>query len=103
MNNPTVTIDGKTYTAPEPKAKLWREIMTIQKSLKNIKDEDLYQTIIKTIVSAFRHPEITTETAEEIDANCLFPLFEGIIKWVNDRVHNYAEKLPNAETPEMGE
>ena len=43
MTRPTMTVAGKTYEMPNPKAGMWRKLMTFDKEQKNIFDEDFIE------------------------------------------------------------
>jgi hypothetical protein len=58
MENPKITLKGKTYTAPPPKVKLWREVTKFKDKFgdKEQGDEEALSEMERLIASAFNHP-----------------------------------------------
>lgn len=78
MKNPKITLKGKTYTAPPPKVKLWREVTKFKDKFgdKEQGDEEALSEMERLIAAAFNHPEISAEVIEEeLDLDEFVPLF----------------------------
>ena len=102
METPTITLKGKTYTAPPPKVKLWREVTRFKEkfSAKEQGDEEALSEMERLIAAAFNHPEITAELIEdELDLDEFVPLFYQIAGWVAEVVSRKMTELPNGIPP----
>jgi hypothetical protein len=69
IENPKITLKGKTYTAPPPKVKLWREVTKFKDKFgdKEQGDEEALSEMECLIAAAFNHPEISAEVIEETE------------------------------------
>jgi hypothetical protein len=100
MEQLTITLNDKTYTAPKPKVKLWRELTKFQemndgKDLNKVLDE-----VLLLISKAFNHPDITPESIEEnMDLDEILPTWYQVVAWVNNAVNSKLQQLPNTHTP----
>lgn len=102
METPTITLKGKTYTAPPPKVKLWREVTRFKEKFsdKEQGDQEALSEMECLIAAAFNHPEITAELIEEeLDLDEFVPLFYQIAGWVAEVVSRKMTELPNAVLP----
>ena len=102
METPTITLKGKTYTAPPPKVKLWREVTRFKDKFgdKEQGDEEALSEMERLIAAAFNHPEITAEVIEEeLDLDEFVPLFYQIAGWVAEAVSRKMTELPNQVPP----
>ena len=102
METPTITLKGKTYTAPPPKVKLWREVTRFKDKFsdKEQGDQEALSEMERLIAAAFNHPEITAELIEEeLDLDEFVPLFYQIAGWVAEVVSRKMTELPNAVPP----
>lgn len=100
--NPTITLKGKTYTAPEPKVKLWREVTKFKDKFNDTAqgDQEALSEMERLIAAAFNHPEISVETIEEeLDLDEFVPLFYQIAGWVAEVVSRKMKELPNGMEP----
>jgi len=100
---PKITLDGKTYTAAKPKAKLWREMIKFNHAFagKDLsKDDQALDQIFTLIAGAIGNPEVTPETIENgLDLDELMPKFAEICEWVARVVGGKSAELPNVQTP----
>lgn len=97
MENPKITLKGKTYTAPSPKVKLWREVTKFKDKFgdKEQGDEEALSEMERLIAAAFNHPEISAEIIEEeLDLDEFVPLFYQIASWVAEAVSRKMTELP---------
>ena len=97
MENPKITLKGKTYTATPPKVKLWREVTKFKDKFgdKEQGDEEALSEMERLIAAAFNHPEITAEVIEEeLDLDEFVPLFYQIAGWVAEAVSRKMAELP---------
>lgn len=102
MENPTITLQGKTYTAPDPKVKLWREVTKFKDKFsdKAQGDQEALSEMERLISAAFNHPEVSVEAIEdELDLDEFVPLFYQIAGWVADVVSRKMKELPNGVEP----
>ena len=102
METPTITLKGKTYTAPAPKVKLWREVTRFKDKFsdKEQGDEEALSEMERLIAAAFNRPEITAEVIEEeLDLDEFVPLFYQIAGWVAEVVSRKMTELPNGIPP----
>ena len=102
METPTITLKGKTYTAPPPKVKLWREVTRFKDKFsdKEQGDEEALSEMERLIAAAFNHPEITAELIEEeLNLDEFVPLFYQIAGWVAEVVSRKMTQLPNVAPP----
>lgn len=103
MKGPQITLNGKTYTAPQPKAFLWREIMKVKNAWDGMTDEERYDTMLTLITKTFRHPDVTVASLDDEDNGLpieeLMPVFWEIMRWVMITVDGLNKKIPNIETP----
>lgn len=98
---PQITIDGITYTAPEPKARLWREFAALDEKRRTAAGENFLETYINIIVFAFQSEKITAEILLDLlDIADVLPLYIEVQNWINGKVVEKLKKIPNAETPE---
>jgi len=102
MSVPKIIINGKTFSAPNPKLKLWRKCLKFTQKysttdkLDQLVDEEVLDDLEQLICDVFNNSEITIETLEEnIDISEFMPLFEGIKTWIENMVNEKAAKLPN--------
>jgi hypothetical protein len=96
----TITLNGKTYTAPKPKVKLWRQIAKFQESSDGKNLVDVFDDVIAMICEVFNNPEITPESIEEnMDLDEILPTWYQVVAWVNNTVNSKLQQLPNAQTP----
>jgi hypothetical protein len=100
---PKIILNGKTYTAIKPKAKLWREIIKFNNTFtaKNLStDENALDQTLKLISDAFKNQEVTPELIEnELDLDELMPKFTEICEWVAKLVAGKSVELPNSPAP----
>ena len=101
--SPKIILNGKTYTAPKPKAKLWREMIKFNNTFKekNIaEDESALDQIYNLISDVFSHQEVTPEAIEDgLDLDELMPKFTEICEWVAQIVAGKSAELPNSQAP----
>lgn len=96
----TITLDGKTYTAPKPKVKLWRQVTKFQEEITSKDTDEFLDGILGLIIDVFNNPEITPEVVEEhMELSELLPLFNSMVEWVNGVVMGRLNQIPNEETP----
>lgn len=102
MENPTITLKGKTYTAPQPKVRLWREVTKFKDKFndKAQDDEAALSEMERLIAAAFNHPDISAQVIEdELDLDEFVPLFYQIAGWVAEVVSRKMKELPNGPEP----
>ena len=102
METPTITLKGKTYTAPPPKVKRWREVTRFKDKFsdKEQGDQEALSEMERLIAAAFNHPEITAQVIEEeLDLDEFVPLFYQIAGWVAEVVSRKMAELPNGIAP----
>ncbi|MEW5952630.1 MAG: hypothetical protein AB1815_02570 [Bacillota bacterium] len=103
MNTPpTITLNGKKYTVPKPKIKLWRNLVRFYESQTKgeLSGEAMLDEMFGIIVLAFGNAEITVELVEEnMDFEELVAVFNYISEYVTNMVNNKAAHVPNAKTP----
>lgn len=97
---PEVTIGNETFTAPEPKAQLWREFAALENERHGMAEEDFLESRVKIIALAFQSKKITTEILlENLNISDVLPLYLEAQAWLYGKVAEKLEKIPNAETP----
>jgi len=102
MENPTIKLKGKTYTAPAPKVKLWREVTKFKEKFSDTAqgDQEALSEMERLIAAAFNNPDITAEVIEEeMDLDEFVPLFYQIAGWVAEVVSRKMRELPNGLEP----
>lgn len=100
--NPTITLKGKTYTAPKPKVKLWREVTKFKDKFsgKAQDDQEALSEMERLIAAAFNQLDVSVETIEEeLDLDEFVPLFYQIAGWVAEVVSQKMKELPNGMEP----
>ena len=100
---PVITINGKKYTMPKPKIKLWRHMIKFHEMQKNGEiesEEKMLDGMIDLVVIAYNSPDVTKETVEEnIGFDELIPLFNYIRQQVTAVAGAKMSQLPNVQTP----
>lgn len=103
MENLKITLNGKEYTAKNPKAKLFRTITKFNVDYKDknvLLDENALNALYGLIAEAMGHPEITAERIEEeMDMEDVMPAFHHLSYWVTEMMKGKVKQLPNAGTP----
>jgi len=86
MENPKITLKGKTYTAPPPKVKLWREVTKFKDKFgdKEQGDEEALSEMERLIAAAFNHPEISAEVIEDTRLPVGWPR-QSAARWQNSQ------------------
>ena len=101
--SPKIILNGKTYTAAKPKAKLWREMIKFTNTFKEkdiSRDDGALDQIFELISITFKNQEVTPEVIEnELDLDELMPKFTEICEWVGQLVAGKSAELPNAQAP----
>ena len=99
MKAPTIKVGSKTYTAKEPKVKLWRKIVEFNKQFGSVEnmhqDIESYEAMLSLIASCYGNPEITPEIIEDnIALSELMPKLEEVTNWVAQLLANHSEGIP---------
>lgn len=58
MERPTITIEGKTYEMPKPKAGMWRKLMLFEKENNEVFAENFIEKRCEFLGEIFSIPEI---------------------------------------------
>ena len=100
MLAPTITLNGKDYTAGTPKAGVWRKIIKFNNNFANknlAQDEEAYEEMLNLIAIGFNNKEVTPELIEDgLDLDELMPKFTEISTWIGSIVNSKVKQLPNA-------
>jgi hypothetical protein len=99
MDAPTITLDGKKYTAGKPKVKLWREVVRFKEKFANVgmENETAIDEMLRLMSVCFSNPEVTTEAIEEhLDLDQLSEVFGRIMLWIQEEINGKVSKIPNA-------
>jgi hypothetical protein len=95
---PTITLNGKRYTAKSPKMKLVKQCMHIKEV--DAETEKGWDEMVLVIVTAFNHPEVTVDSINDgLDLTCLMPVINSIMNWIGEIMYHKNEQFPNAQTP----
>ncbi|MEN6349338.1 MAG: hypothetical protein ABFD08_08095 [Syntrophomonas sp.] len=98
MDDPKIVLNGKEYSAPQPKTWLWREVVRLQnkKGDQTPDDEAALDEMEKLIVATFNNSEVTVEAIEKhLDLDKFMPLFLEICDWIAEKITGKAQQLPN--------
>ena len=106
MQAPTITLDGKGYTARRLKMKSWRNIVKLQKDISNMdtaeimNDEATMQKMAEVIATIVNDPEVTADRVmDELDLADFVPTVQEMTRWVTEQVSGKIEQLPkNSQT-----
>jgi len=96
---PKITIDGKEYVAPRPKAKMFRKIIKFNKNFANAnlaENEEAYDEVLGLVAETFDNPAVTPQAVEDntyLDE--VFTLLDAVGKWITKSVGNKS-KTPNS-------
>jgi hypothetical protein len=98
MGIPQITINGKKYTMPKPKIKLWRHIIKFNEAQQNGEfegdNERMLDEMLELIVIAFNNPDVTKEAVEEnVD-------FEELADFIT-HIGNVATGVANAKVAQV--
>jgi len=99
---PQITINGKKYTMPKPKIKLWRLMVKFHEAQQNgeLTTDSMFDEMINLVVAAFKNQDVTAEAVEEnVDFEELAKLFNYIGSHVNGVAYGKAAQIPNVKTP----
>ncbi|SFR16755.1 phage tail assembly chaperone G [Desulfoscipio geothermicus] len=99
---PQITINGKKYTMPKPKIKLWRHLIKFNEARENgeLEGEKMLDEMIDLVVIAFNNPDVTKEAVEEnVGFEELAVLFTYINQHVSAIAGQKAAQFPNGKTP----
>lgn len=99
---PQIIINGKKYTMPKPKIKLWRHMIKFTEAQQNgeLEGENVLDEMTNLVVIAFNSPEVTRETVEEnIDFDELTEIFKYIGEQVSSIYVKKVSQFPNGTTP----
>ncbi len=104
MNKPApqITINGKKYSMPKPKIKLWRHMIRFTEAQQNgeLEGGKMLDEMLDLVVIAFGCPEITRETVEEnVDFEELTNLISYISRQVTGIANAKAAEIPNGMAP----
>jgi hypothetical protein len=100
MNAPTITLNGKTYTAPSPKVKMWRQFVKFQEVRDKMDTQQALDEMLRLIAEAFNHPDVTPQAIEEnLGLEDFLPIFNEISSWIGQIVTMKINQLPNAQKP----
>lgn len=95
-----IILNGKTYTAPNPKVKLWREITKFKEVNEGKDVNEVLDDILTLISGAFKNPEVTPESIEEnMDLEDILPTWLQVVDWVNQKINSKMTQLPNQVNP----
>lgn len=101
MNAPTITLNGKAYTAPAPKMKLWRAALKFHQMFENSSPTEqlAFEEMENLIVTAFNNPGVSAQALEEeLELEDFIALFQSITTWITEIVNDKVTQLPNAQT-----
>lgn len=108
---PTITVDGKTIKAKNPKTKLWRKIVEFNKKYKDKDAEDFnrdleqYEDMLQLMADCFSDDRVTPEMVEDaIDLDDFLPAFykyTGWVAWVITAKLKSGNTGKNSETAAM--
>ena len=110
MQAPTITLEGKEYTARKLKMKAWRQVVKLQKDLAGLdattalQDEEIMGKMAGALEAFFNHPEVTAEKImEDMDLADFVPAIRAVSVWVTDQVNGKVEQFPkNSQTTVEG-
>lgn len=98
LQAPQITINGKKYTMPKPKIKLWRHLIRFRNG--EFTEEQAFDEMINLVVLAFKNPDVTFEAVEEnMDFNDLKMVFAHISQQVTGVAGAKMAQIPNGGTP----
>jgi len=99
---PQITVNGKKYTMPKPKIKLWRHMIKFSEAQQNgeIVGDAMFDEMINLVVIAFNNPDVNKESVEEnVSFEELTDLFTYISRQVTSVASAKAKQIPNVGTP----
>lgn len=98
-----LTIKDKTYIAPKPKGKQWREWLKIRENNKLIDTEEGFDDVLKLIASHFDNSEVTPEIIENyVDLTDIWELHRKVIESIVGTIERKRSELPkNQKTTDL--
>lgn len=99
MEEPKITLYGKTYTPASPKMKVWRKFLAFYDEDKTkLTVEEFLDAQVELILLAFDRKEVTREAVDEnLGVADIVPLVRELFLWIQSQAFAHLEKIPNAE------
>lgn len=82
MEKPTINISGTVLTMPEPKARIWREIIVFDEERKTIPAVDIVDKCCEVIALAFGHTLTKDDVLDNIEIGDVLPLYFEILRYI---------------------
>jgi len=100
MQAPTIKVDGKSFTARKPKAKIWRKVVAFNRGYSQVDDlhsnEEAYEAMITLIADCFNSDAITPEVVEDnLDIDEMIPKLAEVTAWVAHLVAGKSAQVPS--------
>ncbi len=102
-NIPQITINGKTFTAKKPKARLWREIMHYDEV--ETTDPGLTMTArtdkeMEIVAKVYADPAVTVDAIlDSYDVDEIRQLYADVVVWLLKLWSGKLAQIPNEESP----
>ena len=95
---PTITLNGKKYTALNPKVRLAKQCMHLKEV--DAETEAGWDEVVGIIVSAFNHPDVTEAAINDgMDLGDMMPTINSIMNWIGEIMVQKNSQFPNAQAP----
>ena len=97
---PKIKINGKTYIATAPKAKIWREIVKFDENRTQENTVDFIDKHAEMIAKVFDNSEVTAESVlDNLGLDEIVPKYFEVFKWICELINSKLQQLPNESTP----
>lgn len=97
---PQIALNGKSYRAPAPKTKFWRQTIRFNEKKPNIATEEGFDQAVQFIADVFQSPDVTPQSIEEgLEMSEFFAVFTSVNEWIQALSMGKMRQLPNAPAP----
>lgn len=97
VKTPVITVDGKKHKAIPPKARAWRDFVTLYEGVYDIAPEDYLDKMAECIAGVFDDDITADVVIDNTRVDEIKPLFDKCLAWISALVSGRLSEIPNGE------